>query len=276
VTITKWTHDEIRILTENYDNISPDKMLELLPNRNQHAIQHKACRLKIKRRGVYIKSYKPNSKISLDWLISNYIENEFSMQRCGDLLQLSPTTILKAIHYYGIVPRKETEKANTKARELIACGDWPLLHRDNHGDNNNAKRPEVREKIRLSKLGSKNAMFGVTGKSHPMYGRCGPDAPNWRGGNSFEPYCFKFNDAFKKHIKDKFEGRCYLCPDNSPKGKLHVHHIDYNKNSICNGKEWAFVPLCIKHHAKTNFNRWYWFNLLIHYWAVNPEINFNF
>lgn len=57
-------------------------------------------------------------------------------------------------------------------------------------------------------------------------------------------------------------------------GKLSVHHIDYNKNSICNGKEWAFVTLCRSHHGKSNHNRWYWFNLLISYWLVNPEIHF--
>ena len=38
------------------------------------------------------------------------------------------------------------------------------------GDSNPAKRPEVREKIRKSKIGEKNAMYGVCGDKHPRYG----------------------------------------------------------------------------------------------------------
>lgn len=101
--------------------------------------------------------------------------------------------------------------------------------------------------------------------------------PRWLRGISFGKYCFKFNKSFKEHIRNKFKRICFNCGKNEleNKKKLHVHHIDYNKNSICNGKEWAFVPLCSSCHTSTNSNRWYWFNLLINYWAMNPEINFN-
>jgi hypothetical protein len=104
----------------------------------------------------------------------------------------------------------------------------------------------------------------------------GPNASNWRGGVSFKPYCPKFNERFREGIREKFNRTCYLCPATEKENgqRLCVHHIDYNKNSICNGQEWAFVPLCNRHHTKTNFDRWYWFNLLICYWALNPEINF--
>jgi hypothetical protein len=94
---------------------------------------------------------------------------------------------------------------------------------------------------------------------------------NWHGGLSFKKYCFKFNNNFKKHIREKFNFRCYLCGSLENGRKHCIHHIDYNRNSICNGHEWAFVPLCISCHAETNYNRWYWFNLLINYWATNPE-----
>lgn len=118
-------------------------------------------------------------------------------------------------------------------------------------------------------------------KTHPKYcsKKCatkGKNNPRWLGGKSYERYCFKFNDEFKEHIREKFGRKCYLCSTTEAenKRKLSVHHIDYAKNSICNGKEWAFVPLCVKHHAASNYNRWYWFNLLINYWAMNPEISF--
>ena len=99
----------------------------------------------------------------------------------------------------------------------------------------------------------------------------GEDHPNWKGGVAFFPYCPKFNDAFKEHIREKFGRKCYRCGTPEKGRKFPVHHIDYNKNSICNGKEWAFVPLCHSHHAQSNFNRWYWFNLLINYWVMNPD-----
>jgi len=97
----------------------------------------------------------------------------------------------------------------------------------------------------------------------------------WRGGVTEIKYCFKFNNRFREHIRDKFERKCYICHvvESKNRKKLSVHHVDYNKNSICNGKEWAFVPLCGKCHAKSNNNRHYYFNLLINYWAMNPAIH---
>lgn len=118
---------------------------------------------------------------------------------------------------------------------------------------------EVRRRISLAQMGEKGNGWGKTGDKNN----------NWRGGISFKPYCFKFNKNFKELIRDKFGRKCYLCPTTEKEigKKLDVHHIDYNKNSICNGKEWAFLPLCKKCHLKTNVNRWYWFNLLIYYWV---------
>lgn len=102
----------------------------------------------------------------------------------------------------------------------------------------------------------------------------GPHSHLWRGGVSFGSYCHRFNRRFKEHIRTAFQRKCFLCGVTEDNKKHDVHHIDYNKNSICNGHHWAFVPLCHAHHMSTNSNRWYWFNLLICYWAMNPEINF--
>lgn len=100
----------------------------------------------------------------------------------------------------------------------------------------------------------------------------GPNNHRWRGGLSYLPYCPKFNEAFKERVRDRFNRTCFLCGSTEETSKHCVHHIDYNKNSICNGHEWGFVPLCRSCHTKTNGMRWYWFNLLINYWALNPEI----
>jgi hypothetical protein len=97
--------------------------------------------------------------------------------------------------------------------------------------------------------------------------------PRWLGGKSFEPYCYKFNNELKEHIRDKFGRRCVVCGQPENGRKLAVHHIDYNKLQGCKGKTWALVTLCNSCHNKSNHNRSYWFSLLINYWALNSEIN---
>jgi hypothetical protein len=136
------------------------------------------------------------------------------------------------------------------------------------GDKQPMLDPELRAKVAETKRGKLNPMWGKHGFDHPSYGKTGELAPNWKGGIAYLPYCPKFNFAFKERIRERFGRKCFIC-DMPENGKRHsVHHIDYNKNSICNGKEWAFVPICMKQHNKTNFNRWFWFNLLINYWAI--------
>ena len=104
--------------------------------------------------------------------------------------------------------------------------------------------------------------------------RAGSGNSNWRGGSSYEPYCYKFNENFKEYIRNKFDRKCFICgisecdqlPTAKKKHRLYIHHIDYNKNDLCNGRSWSFIPLCSPCHSKTNGNRWYWFNKYINYW----------
>jgi hypothetical protein len=102
----------------------------------------------------------------------------------------------------------------------------------------------------------------------------GPNHPNWRGGISFEPYCPKFTERLKEKIRETFGRKCYICAKTEKENIKHlsVHHCDYNKGQGC-GQKWSLLPLCHKCHIKTNINRWYWFNLLSNYWAMNKEIN---
>ena len=95
--------------------------------------------------------------------------------------------------------------------------------------------------------------------------RRGEDNPAWRGGVSFIPYCPKFNNAFKESIREKFGRVCFLCPTTEEENnqKLSVHHVRYNKDSLCDESEQVFVPLCRRCHSKTNYNREYWEDLII-------------
>lgn len=108
----------------------------------------------------------------------------------------------------------------------------------------------------------------------------GAGSRNWRGGSSFEPYCPKFNNKLKAYIRHKFNYRCVICgnietttrKDTNCTLNLAIHHVDYNKLQGCQGRTWALVPMCHRDHAKTNGDRWYWFALLINYWAVVPDV----
>lgn len=133
------------------------------------------------------------------------------------------------------------------------------------------KQPEsCRLKLRILKMGhtvSKETRDKISKAKQ------GEKSSTWRGGTSFEPYCPKFNKTFKRHVRDVFNHKCFICGSDDGGRKHAIHHIDYNKNAICNGHSWALIPLCKSCHSKTNFNRYYWFNLLISYWLINPEIS---
>jgi hypothetical protein len=103
--------------------------------------------------------------------------------------------------------------------------------------------------------------------------KLGQNNPMWNGGSSFEPYCPKFTDELKECVRDKFGRKCVVCGQPENGRALSVHHVDYNKMQGCQGQRWKLITLCNRCHIQTNRNRWYWFNLLINYWAQNEEIN---
>ena len=50
------------------------------------------------------------------------------------------------------------------------------------------------------------------------------------------------------------------------KRNLHIHHIDYDK---LNCKPENLITLCHSCHAKSNYNRDYWFAFYMHYKEIN-------
>lgn len=97
------------------------------------------------------------------------------------------------------------------------------------------------------------------GKEHWHYGKRGLDAANWKGGLSFEPYGIKFNKDLKDEIRQRDGYACQLCGAKENGYKLHVHHIDYDKQ---NNDALNLIALCRPCHVKTNGNRDYWTNYL--------------
>ena len=100
------------------------------------------------------------------------------------------------------------------------------------------------------------------------FATCGEKAYCWKGGVSFEPYCVKFDRAFKKRVRDFFNNTCPQCGKHNLKYKLHVHHVNFNKQTCCDNTISLFVPLCNGCHGKTQHNRifWqYWFTEMINH-----------
>lgn len=78
--------------------------------------------------------------------------------------------------------------------------------------------------------------WGVSGKSNPMYGRCGSENPRWIDGSSPERqkmYARSFWKDISKFVLDRDGYKCKKCgATKSSKNKLHAHHI----------KPWAGNP----------------------------------
>ena len=147
---------------------------------------------------------------------------------------------------------------------------------------NPSKRSQVREKIRRTILGQlsdpdvRKAYIDrlpsdVRGDKNPFYGKvhseearariakhntgvlCLQKNPNWHGGVSFEPYTEEFNLRRKAEVKSRDGNCCKLC--SSLGSRLHVHHIDYNKEHSYLSN---LVTLCPRCHGRTHYNRPYW------------------
>lgn len=83
----------------------------------------------------------------------------------------------------------------------------------------------------------------------------------WKGGTSFIPYCFKFNERRKRAVRSFFGFRCLACGIHQDENliavkngmkpvKLAVHHVDHDHDQGCNGKPFNLVPFCNSCHSK--------------------------
>ena len=67
--------------------------------------------------------------------------------------------------------------------------------------------------------------------------------PNWNGGKSFEPYPDSWNKKFKTVIRQRDYFQCAFC--GPVEIKLHVHHIDHEKQ---NNDPENLITLCVSCH----------------------------
>lgn len=200
-----------------------------------------------------------------DWLYNQYIIKNRSQQDIANEVMCDISTIGNWLRKYGI---GSNGTRHGKLGNKTKFYDKELL--EELYINKEMSIPELAEYTHCGSTTIHRWLceFGIPRRdSGWCRGKTGEKMPNWKGGISYFPYCEKFNEEFKEHVRESFNRKCFLCGKSETKNgvKLSVHHIDYNKNAICNGKSWAFVPLCLSCHGKTN-NRHHYFNMLINYW----------
>ena len=85
----------------------------------------------------------------------------------------------------------------------------------------------------------------------------GKNNPNWKGGTSNSPYPLEFNGDLKEKIRIRDGRVCQRCGvlESECRTKLHIHHIDYNKE---NSRLFNLISLCERCNAQVNRLREYW------------------
>jgi len=212
--------------------------------------------------------------IDFEWLEHHYITLELSIAECASAAFCRRDIMQRLLIKSGIKMRAPSESRKGKCQSIEfkhfmsikrtgisrpPAIQYILRHM------NDGKKFSDEYKARLSHIRK--------GKTHSGINLIGIKNPNWQGGVSFKPYCPKFNEILKDEVRESFDHKCFICHTSQNVRKLDIHHIDYNKNSICNGKKWPLLPLHHRCHIRTNFNRWYWFNLLINYWVFKYDDN---
>lgn len=155
--------------------------------------------------------------------------------------------------FFGREHTEETKQKLSKIRKEKYSGENHNMFGKKHSEETKMRMSEVKKGKKASDETRLKMSESHSGENHY----------NWQGGKSFEPYCPKFNEAFKEEIRDKFDRICFICGKTEYENcgrKLSVHHVEYNKNCGCDDSlSCDFVPLCMSCHAKTsNSRRNYW------------------
>lgn len=82
----------------------------------------------------------------------------------------------------------------------------------------------------------------------------GKEHPLWKGGISKKPYPFGWTKMLKESIRQRDNYKCQICgtPEIECLKKLHIHHIDKDKNNL---NPENLITLCIKCHTKITWNK---------------------
>lgn len=160
-----------------------------------------------------------------EYLQKLYEIDKFTIDEIAAEFGVSHSTILRAFKKLDIKIVKMTDRYIQKLS---------ISHLGKHHSN------KTKEKMSISQSDERNSQ--------------------WIDGRSKKKNNYKnFSNNYKMYIRNIFYNTCFLCgvKENNLDRKLHVHHIDYNKenSAIIN-----LVPLCDVCHGKTTYKRSLWQN----------------
>ena len=165
-----------------------------------------------------------------------------------------------------IVAYKDYTRGYRKCKTCAHIGNiLSEEHKKNISISNKGKIRSIETRKKISenspaRKGENSPMFGKTQseetRQRSSATKQGIPYAEWSTYAKDNPYCVKFNETVKEHIREKYDRRCFLCgrleEDNitytGKQKKLSVHHVDMNKQQGCNGHEWKLVPLCLYCH----------------------------
>ena len=116
---------------------------------------------------------------------------------------------------------------------------------------------------RCRKCQDKYRIFLIKGKNNPFYGKLHTKETKQKislghGGTGIpyenSEYPPKWTEKFKNKIRKRDNHQCQICGKKQKLNieKLHVHHIDYNKDDLNPAN---LISLCRSCHMKTNGDR---------------------
>ena len=188
--------------------------------------------------------------INKSYLIQKYLVECLSGKDIAKSLDISATTIYNYMKKYNIKRRNSTNASINlylQKPKTIEKQSKVKLNKNNpfYGRHHTEK---TKEKIRLTKIGSKN----------PMYNKRKELSPTWRGGIAICLYPLGWTKTLKYNIRKRDNYICRLCniKQTTCYRALDIHHIDYCKGNL---KESNLITLCNKCNTKANFNRDYWY-----------------
>lgn len=179
-------------------------------------------------------------------------------------IKRSEETIRRMAECKRGIPRSEATKrkiaTSLKGRKYTeaeqAAHAWRLAKRKGMG-----LSLETRKKISATMIGKRKSIEHRMAMSAAKQNIPFED---WNGFMSFEPYCYRFNEPTKEHIRNLCNRTCTICGKSTLQnisknrkwlGRLAVDHLDENKMQGCDDWEWRLTALCHSCHDRIHKQR---------------------